>query len=257
MYKRVSVVAFFLIVMAFSGCMSYQSLPETGLDPHTSSHEVIRTDPAVNISVKTEKTGYHVSEEKLVFSITNNRDEPWHYGQDFIFEVLEGHAWYSAGKFLGEVPAVENRLNPKHTITGALNFKDYFETIQPGHYRVVINPNYGEWAAAEFDIWVETEGSIVGQWETPVNVIGTEAASSSGDAHYVLVFMDDHTGKEVMIFGEERDERSFTYSITNNEILIQFESDVVWTFPYRLEGDHLILIQNHREGVYRRILKTL
>lgn len=226
---------------------------QIGTQRPLSNQSVIRSDPAADIVVESGKSYYHVSEEQLTFSITNNRDMPWYYGQDFVIEVLEGDVWYPSGKFLGEVPAVETILNPKHTIIGALNFKDYFETVRPGHYRVVVNPNYGEWASAEFDIWSESEGSIVGHWEAEVGVIGTQAVSPAGEARYILTFMEDLSGKEEIIFDGIWEERSFTYSMTEDEIQIRFDADTIWTFPYHLEDNCLTMTQNHREIVYERV----
>ena len=98
----------------------------------------------------------------------------------------------------------------------------------------------------------EKQYSIVGSWEVEANVIGTVETSSTTESRYILSFMEDHTGKEERVFNGQHDERSFTYTVVDDEIQIEFGSGSVWIFPFRLEGDHLILTQHHQDVIYSR-----
>jgi len=253
--KQIGALAAVLIIVTVVGCESNGIPPESAAEAYIVEQAVTRLDPAEEIQLSLERSTYWLFDQKFVFSINNDRAEPWYYGHDFVFEVKAGEEWYPAGAFLGEVPAVESILEPKQTITLALEFTDYFKELSPGHYRLVMNPNFGEWAAAEFDIMSEDEvrHNIIGSWKTDANVIGASGLNPTAENCYVLSFVADGTGTEKIITNNEENERSFTYTVLEYIIQIEFESGPVWQFPFDLDSDQLILTQHHQEVIYNRI----
>lgn len=99
----------------------------------------------------------------------------------------------------------------------------------------------------------EKKNDIVGTWEAGVNVVGLTNEAPPTDNRVILYFMEDLTGKEELIINGECKERVFTYTVADDEIQIQFESETTWVFPFELDDDLLILTQNHQRIPYSRV----
>ena len=96
--------------------------------------------------------------------------------------------------------------------------------------------------------------SIVGAWETDTQIVNSSLSDKGNSGKIQFYFYEDLTGKEITLSNDKRNQRNFTYVINNNELSITFESGSVWTFPFTLENNKLILIQNHASITYQRIV---
>ena len=94
--------------------------------------------------------------------------------------------------------------------------------------------------------------SIVGGWETEASIINPyeDVGDAKGLCQYY--FYDDLTGVRNDI-ALTTSQSAFTYQVNEDEVSMYFDSGIVWTFPYRLEDDVLVLTQNQTDIAYQRI----
>ncbi len=102
-------------------------------------------------------------------------------------------------------------------------------------------------------VWKDDSPAIVGGWETEANIINSYEDVGDAKGLCQFYFHDDLTGELVETALGTTSQRLFTYQVNGDEVSISFDSGIVWTFPYRLEGDVLVLTQNQADIAYQRI----
>ena len=100
----------------------------------------------------------------------------------------------------------------------------------------------------------QANSSIVGAWETDTQIINSLSSDKSTSGRVQFFFYGDLSGKEITYLNDKSNKRNFTYAINNNELTITFESGSVWTFPFTIENNTMVLIQNHASVTYHRIV---
>ncbi len=98
--------------------------------------------------------------------------------------------------------------------------------------------------------------SIVGGWETDTQIINS-SSDNSNSGIIQFFFYEELTGKEITSLNDKSNHSNFTYAINNNELTITFESGSVWSFPFNLENNTLVLIQSHTAITYQRIVNLI
>lgn len=96
------------------------------------------------------------------------------------------------------------------------------------------------------------ERGIIGTWETTVNIIGVDVEELGRTGTIAFRFAEDLTGQLIPHVDREAKSEDFTYNVTEDTLEIEFSDGVIWSFPYKLDGDVLTLTQNHCEIIYTR-----
>ena len=102
----------------------------------------------------------------------------------------------------------------------------------------------------------DQEKGIEGVWETSadvINVINGESDGFSFDGVIRYCFNADMSGTLITYANGISHQSDFIYSFSECNIQIDFGEDPVWSFPYKLDGDTLVLIQNNIEVIYARV----
>ena len=94
---------------------------------------------------------------------------------------------------------------------------------------------------------------IEGMWETSANVINSESKNLNNDGVIRYCFDSDMTGRLITYANGISHQTDFVYSISECDIQIDFGVEPVWSFPYKLDGDTLMLKQGNYEVIYVRI----
>lgn len=95
--------------------------------------------------------------------------------------------------------------------------------------------------------------SIVGGWETEASVIGLSTVDKDTAGLLQFYFYDDLTGVEIAKSIGITNQREFTYQVSDDELCITYESGTVHRFPYSLDKNTLVLVQNSASITYHKI----
>lgn len=98
----------------------------------------------------------------------------------------------------------------------------------------------------------DQEKGIEGVWETSANVINDGSSDLSFDGVIRYCFNADMSGTLITYANGISHQSDFIYSFSECNIQIDFGEEPVWSFPYKLDGDTLMLIQNNCEVIYVR-----
>lgn len=94
---------------------------------------------------------------------------------------------------------------------------------------------------------------IEGMWEASANIINSENENLHNDGVIRYCFDSDMSGRLITYANGISHRTDFVYSISECEIQIDFGTEFVWIFPYKLDGDTLMLQQGNNEVIYVRI----
>lgn len=94
---------------------------------------------------------------------------------------------------------------------------------------------------------------IEGMWETSANGINDGSKNSDNNGVVRYCFNGDMSGELITYANDEKLRSDFSYSLSEDNIQIDFGSGPVWSFQYRLDGNVLILVQNNNEIIYERV----
>lgn len=97
------------------------------------------------------------------------------------------------------------------------------------------------------------ETGIEGVWETSANGINDGSKDLNNDGVIRYCFNADMSGALITYANGISYQSDFIYSFSECNIQIDFGAEPVWSFPYKLDGDTLMLKQNNNEVIYIRV----
>lgn len=145
-----------------------------------------------------------------------------------------------------------------YTIAGGKSVTVEFRRHQTGYYGIIRSYPasetdklgvYVQIMAQEFWVELDIPTGVIGTWETQANVLG------EGTLRYQ--FNEDLTGTMTTIVnGTVRSKETFTYSLWDNTLDIQFASGTEQSYSYRRDRNALLLSQTQQKMDGKRIVEN-